>query len=50
MGVQGALGTCDAPARAMVEDALAWYEVVGIELGLLSAILASLLCGALWVR
>lgn len=50
MSVQATLETYDASARVMVEDALAWYEVVGIELGLFSAILASLLFGALWFR
>jgi hypothetical protein len=50
MNVQAALQTSDASARLTTQDALAWYKVVGIELGLLAAILASLLCGDLLIR
>ena len=34
----------------MGDGALAWYKVVGIELGLLGAILAPLVCGVLLAR
>ncbi|HUI43730.1 MAG TPA: hypothetical protein VL523_17350 [Terriglobia bacterium] len=40
-----------APARTRVSDgSLAWYKVVGIELGLLGTMLAPLICGALLAR
>jgi hypothetical protein len=50
MNVQAVVESCEAPARVAPEDALPWYKVVGIELGLFAGILASLIFGALCVR
>jgi hypothetical protein len=52
MDIEVAVRTCGTRPSGTVpsQDALAWYKVVGIELGLFVAILASLICGDLLVH